>query len=321
MKRYISVLLSIFLPGCAALPGDAKVVAFGSAVDSGVANIKQAGIENANIALLWDKEYQAGRYMCGDDWKIVTKPSSSIDPQAIAFRTKRLEALAAYAAALKSASDKASVDKLAEAASNLIITASGLVSAAAPGAATLLAPIGKIAGKGVGLVIQDHYAKQVNAIIAATDPAVQTTVNLLVADMSKVGIASSKTLKDWKNYRDLNLENMRIREIAVGDKDPVKYRCLDGTKFDPRGKDVKITLSENADRGAAYDRLIKGTDQEVTAEAAINAAAKSTEVLKKIASSHHALAQHSADTAANINGLVTLTDALADLVSVAKKGE
>lgn len=321
MRKYSAILLTLCFAGCASLPDDSKVVAFGAAVDNGISNVRQVGSEDANIALLWDKEYQAGRYMCGEEWAIVTKPSSSIDPKAIAFRMKRLEALSAYAAALKSASDKASIDKLGDAASNLIITASGFVSAAAPGAATLVAPIGKIVGKGVSLAIQDDYAKRVNAIIEATDPAVQRTIDLLVTDMSRIEIASSKTFKDWKIYRDVNLANMRIKEIAVGSADPVKYRCLDGTRFDPTGPDVKITLNDNADRGAAYDRLIESTDQEVAAEAAIKAASKSTEVLKKIASSHHALAQKSPDASSDIRGLVTLTDALADLVSAAKKGK
>ncbi|MDR6670210.1 hypothetical protein [Rhizobium sp. 1399] len=322
MKSWLAIFLPAGLAACASLPETTKVTAFGTAVDAGVTVVRQVGVENASIALLYDKEAQAGRYMCGDEWEAVTKPKSSIKPEEIAFRIKRLEALAAYASALKTATDQSGVDKLADAANNLIVTATSLVAASAPAAAPLVAPIGKIVGKGVGLAIQDRYARQVNSIIAVTDPSLQKLVSQLVTDMSKVERASQKTLNDYKIARDVNLENMRIQQIVVSkgtDTPPDTFRCIDGEKFDPTGPNVKVILNETEDRGAVHDRLIAGIDEEIAAQAAIEAANRSGPVLKKIAVTHHALAQQSPDTNADIRELLSLTDALADLVSAAKK--
>lgn len=318
MRSNFALCAMAFLTGCSSLPEDAKVVAFGAAVDNGIAVIRQAGNENANIALLWDKEFQAGQYICGEEWSSVSKPSSSIAPSAIEFRIRRLEALAAYASALKTASDKSGIDKLADASSNLIVTASGLASTVVPDAAPLVAPIAKIAGKAAGLAIQDHYARQVNEIIVATDPYVQRIVPRLVSDMSNVEVASTKTLRDYKIVRDVNLDNMRIKEIVEKrGSAPARYRCRGAV---PAGSDVEVIYDDSQDRGLAHDRLISGIDQEISAEAAIKAANKSGSLLLKIASTHRALAEKESNADADIRALVSLTEAVAELVSAGKKG-
>lgn len=305
IMRYLCVVLLLgILTGCSTLPDADKITSFGSAVEQSGQSLETIASENIRIALLSDQEKEAVKYIKGESkYDVLSKPVYRIAEREFAFRRTQLKALANYGAALKQASDPKKLQEIEDASSKLATAVGGFVGMITP-AATVAAPIINAAGKGASMAITNRYARRINAVIAETDPYVQTAVKNLKSDFATINKNSQRRLDAYQKNTWDALSEMRSKEVET--------QSADGqVKTELQARDPDHLAPLYSEFTAANQRIIEAT-------VAVEAAEKAEATLDKIAAAHSALKEDTATSAPSIDDLLSFSDNLTALVSAAK---
>lgn len=288
MKTFILVALLLICTACSAVPKLDKVDDFSVAADNSTELLKTAAAANRNIAIRRGEESEAVNYITKAPFTLLVQPEAALDERVFTARLETLNALQAYAKALKLAVDEGVTTKLEEASARLGTTG-GSIAASSP----LAAPAFKIAASGLGYALTGAHARRVQAIVKATDPDVQKVTKLLQKDFKDV----AKDLKQQLSIFNAN----RHAALAV------------------------IRGNSSLDRLALRDRLelyreFKMARQDVSAQQALIAAVENyDQILEGLGKAHAALASGEPDNDVALKRFVALTNDLVDLFTAATK--
>jgi hypothetical protein len=267
------------LAGCSTLPSAEKVDAFGGATAASSTLLQNAAVANRTLALRIGEEDQAARYIRGGVFSLSDKPDAMLDPENFKPRLEALRALEDYGKALKLAADQGVIDQLEQASVNLGTAAGGLVAAGSPAAAPVVGPALRLVSRGVGFLLGNAYAGEIQAVIVARDPDVRALVAALKTDLADISDVLTEQAYDLEAQRKVNL--MLIRQGG------------------------------RVDRLRLYSEY-KAARQEV-------AVGQYADVLDQLAAAHAALASGAPDAALTIQRFVALTNDLVDLVAAVAK--
>lgn len=304
MRYFLVIFLAGVVTGCSTLPDSAKITSFGSAVEQSGQSLETIAAENLRVALLSDQEKEAVNYVTGVEYKVLSRPAYRIAEREFTFRRSQLKALAGYGAALKDAADPKKLQDIKDASSKLASAVGGIVVTLAPGGAAIVTPVLNAAGKGAGIVINNRYARQINGLIAETDPYVQAAVKNLKTDFHTINENSRRRLDAYEKNTWLALSEVRSK--------PVEVTAPDGAKK------TELQVRDPEHLTPLYAQFIEANKRIVEATTALEAAQKAEGALDKIAAAHSALKEGTATADPSIEDLISFSDDLAALASATK---
>jgi len=291
MRNTVPVSLALcasVLAGCATLPKATKVEDFGAAVEAGAAILGGMATTNRTLAFTIGEEDQANNYITGRNFTLGDMPDRFFDPARINVRRQALSALSAYGSALKRAADGTAIADLENASVRLGEAAGKIVAAASPVSAPIIGPAAKLAGRGIGFVIGNAYAAEIQSIIVARDPDVAIVVELLKADLAVIAGALQLQFDDLQIQRKLTLVNVR------SDRRVDRLRLYAEYESARRELDIlKLQVAAANSCGAVLDGIVEA---------------------------HSELVRNEPDAAASVARLVALTNDLSELVAAIRKG-
>ncbi|PZM07954.1 hypothetical protein [Rhizobium tubonense] len=326
MKIHPFAVGVILLASCAREPDTAHIAEFGSAVDASSKALNDIADENRKVALLAEREDQAGAFIRNTNFNFVPKPTTVISEHNIDLRRQELLALADYGAALKNATDTAKLDKLQAAAGKLVTSTASLVALAVPVAAPIAAPLASIAGKGIGTGIRNGYVEKINAVVSRTDPALQAAVIYLKRDFQIINRNTATALVHYEDASKLNLVLMLQKKepapaapVTEGESTNASKVSASGPSDENKAK-PRIMIRDPDHLASLYEAFLKKNDDVSEANTAVEASAASVSVLDKIAKAHHALAEQSATAKVKVEDLLSISSDLTALLKALEKG-
>ncbi len=265
MKHVGLAALGVALAGCATAPSATKVEAFGVAVTAGSTALDAVAGADKQIAIAIGEEDQAMLYVRGGPATVVDKPASYTDAGQVAIRREAIAAIADYGKALKDLSADASLKKIEDAGARVGEAASKILEAF-PGLA-IAAPIAKMAGRGLGIVVADKYTRRAQEIIRERNADIKILVAFLKEDLGVIYGNAVTQLAAYQINVDLQLRTFRPRVNAMG-----RYERYKAARREFRALAAATAAASNyADVldgiARAHDALAKGEEDPTVASA------------------------------------------------------
>jgi hypothetical protein len=294
--RFLVIFAVASLTACASLPKTEQVGEFGKATTAATAFAKDAITANKTIALRINDELLAHQYIkrsgkdCpADDRECfsLSKSRAKVLPtDRTGVRIRALTALGEYGDALAQAADKGEIDKLQNAAVKLGDAASSL-TAAFPLASPIAVPAIKITARGVGFLLGNAYAAEIDEIVQTQNENVIKLAALLHDDFADMADLLSDQALLFRDARKNNLTAVR------DDKSIDRLRLY--TEFKNARTDYAaiVLLSESASQFKS--------------------------VFEKLAKAHDALAHNDPDAEQALRNFIALTSDVTDLVKAGRK--
>ena len=281
--------LALATTACATLPQPTKVQDFGAAVSTTAGIFREAVSANRALAIRANQESQAQAYIrrrpytlteTGDYTAVLVKADAQL---------AALAALEQYGKAITLAADQGVVDKLEQASVRLGEAAGGLVIAASPVAIPVAGPALKLTSRGVGFLLGNAYAGEIQAVLVARNASVKKLAEELDLSLEALGALLGAQLDQFEIERMATLDVIR------------RDRRVDALRLDGAYRTARTDLEG--------------------ARALLSSLAKYKAALRALTEAHDALAKGEGSSEVAVRRFVALANDLADVLKAVRAAQ
>ncbi|MCZ8315539.1 hypothetical protein [Phreatobacter sp.] len=288
LTRIVAIIpVLILLGACSTLPNADGVARFGKAVTASTTVMEDAIALSARIQMLDEAEIHAQSFVRGGPVALSVGTVPLLPKEQIELRLQLLSALGGYGKALADAADNGNVAKLEAAAAKLGGAATSLAAVLSPTTAPIAGPAIRLVSRGVGILLGNAYAAEIQAVISARDADVKQAATLL---RRSLGTVRSVLRRQHAVFTDSRSDSL---SLIRGDR--------------------------RIDRLRAYDEWRRARQEVAEISAALAAVDRYDQVLTALEDSHHALATGKPDGEQLLRRFVDLSDDIAALATAIRR--
>lgn len=289
MQVIVRVLLAALMmsfASCAALPTADKVKSFGDAASSSSSAMKDALNSNRLVALQTSKDREATAYITGKRYLLRMDDVDKNNILEAKDQLAVLDALNLYSKALVKAAEQGVIDDLEAASARLGTAAGTLGEAAVPTGAPIIGPLFKVSGRLMGLGLGNAYAAEIQSIVSARDPTIQTIAQTMPVSLNAVALFVGAQVEGHEVQRQILLDALR--------------------------RDPKV------DRLQLYKEYLASRSDVETLQIQAKILESSAGVFQELAEAHKALANGSPDAAELVKKFAATSADLSELISAVR---